>query len=482
MGGRELCHVFRAGFFTPIVLVRGLLGKEGMQGKSSVIFLSSVSNPIATRVKGSVCTTSGKTISTVIGNVTISLTSGRVHMGTLLPKVVRAPLVRYNSVARRRLGRSGGLCPLEHCKGPRRVTCTTVCLLSGTDSFAAKTGLMVSKKFALLWWVTAVVCRGMNIGTVTTYIPSTITCGGSLTYLVDRRRISGVVGSINVRRHEVDPISMYTSSLYCGTTLGLVRSGRVSPRSVSILLFIDRASSCHVPTASYILRRHLNLSGTYTYLSLALKYSNCICTLSATCTCTSVRNMGEMLLLSNRAFSGVIGPESGIGMPLCNSTKATALMRGKTCGSSMFVLGASKAKTSTMGVRNKVHRPVASSSYLRGRHRSNGCHASVRVFVSKVSMFGFTVDMIPGKMGRIVGVASSSLRSVSCLIFRRSGGFVASFFMGELGFSRAGIPCYVTGCKGADSTSMPLAVISRLSRGLGRRGMMIVYNFNTKLS
>lgn len=70
--------------------------------------------------------------------------------------------------------------------------------------------------------VTFVSVPGIMIGNFSTYIPPSVSRGVGCSLLA-RRRETGMVSSVKIRQGEMTGSGISTSSLYCGTTRGLVR-------------------------------------------------------------------------------------------------------------------------------------------------------------------------------------------------------------------------------------------------------------------
>lgn len=149
-----------------------------------------------------------------------------------------------------------------------------------------------------------------------------------------------------------------------------------------------------------------------------------------------------------------------------------------------FRATASNDKTRTVVVPSKTCQGKVSGRDLGVRISASKLGQSgLGAGVSNVSIFTFTISGTPGDITTLLRGLRVPRRSVSYFMFRRTGEFLGRGVEGGLGVSTSGMPCSLLGCKGADYTAVPLALIARERRRLrGSQVGVMKYTFKMKLS
>ncbi len=325
---------------------------------------------------------------------------------------------------------------------------------------------------------------GVEITNITYTIPDGRIGARSCGSLFNSRRIRGFVSVAKMQTSRHASRRRATSSLKCETTGRLLTGGGVGPRRVNTLLFISRDPSCHHPSATFILRCHLNLPGRTIYCSVDLNYSSLIINVRATTSVVGADSVGCTLIIIKSATNGSICPSSHDSTVLFNRTKTMVLLRGAR-GSGSYIgtlLHDSNSNCHCVVIpKNNCHglrtdrRPIV--------YRSNGRHALVGDFVRNASMFAFAVFSIPQLVASFFTGARAAPSRCSYFTFRRTGLCVLGRVTGGAGVSFSQVPVALSHCKGASKTSTVMSLYSECKGNAKGGGVGIVtYNFNVNVS
>lgn len=146
----KLYDIFNSNFFSPVLLLRGILKKKKIQKPSSAVFLSSIDGPVTVHPANSVYAASKGAISAMVKGMAVDLSSKGIRVNAILPGMIETPLIRKGDITDEQLEKDKNLYPLKRYGTPEEVAYAAIYLLSDASTFTTGTNLIVDGGFTLL--------------------------------------------------------------------------------------------------------------------------------------------------------------------------------------------------------------------------------------------------------------------------------------------------------------------------------------------
>lgn len=313
-------------------------------------------------------------------------------------------------------------------------------------------------------------------------VPSTIAYNKDLTNLMSQEDVDKMIHSVGIHERRISPADVCASDLCYRAALKLMEDNQIDPESIDMLLFASQTSDFRIPATSCILQHRLGFPKTCACLDLTLGCSGYVYALSTAYAYASMEGINRVLLLDGETFSKIVNPRDKVNIPLYGDAGTATLIEKGNYKDSVFILNTDGSGENAVKIHAGMRNPITSDSSMEKEYEDGNYRTELEVFMDGMDVFNFAISIVPKGIKEIIRTTNTSLEDIDYLVFHQSNKFMTDFFVKRLKFDNSKVPYCISKYGNTSSASIPLTIVSELSKELNKEKTIIMCGFGAGLS
>lgn len=324
---------------------------------------------------------------------------------------------------------------------------------------------------------------GVNIHSIAAAVPQQIASNHDFDLISPDER-AFLIKTTGIKERRIAPDGITTSDLCFISASRLLTSYNIDKADIGLLIFVSQTNDYFLPATAAILQHRLGLDKNVMAFDVGLGCSGYVYGLTITASLMHALGISKALLLAGDISTTSCSPGDKSTYPLFGDAGTATLLQLPNTPTQWYGnMMTDGSGAEAIIVRDGMLRHKISESSFKVTNSGNGIHrAPVNLALKGEEIFAFSIREVPSSIEILMQQSRKNINDIDYFVMHQANKLMNETIRKKLKIAPEKAPYSLDEFGNTSSASIPLTMVTRLSKQLGLRQRLLLSGFGVGLS